>query len=93
MATLYQLMDVNLDSIIDKHAVVTPKDLKQALSNVAEQFDEKYFCKIDNYKVVFNPVKSKATYYFVNYEDDPVEVSINASQRDYYLSSKYWMPL
>lgn len=82
----------DLDEIIDKYAtpIVKPEQIKQALTNVTKSFDVRYKC-VDGYEVTFNEVKCKAFYHFPGY--GPFEADITMDQRNYFLKTKYWVPV
>lgn len=81
----------NLDTIIDRYAM-KPHELQNALKNVADTFNVRYFCQ-DGFTVTYNEVKSQALYHFPSHPDKPLNVDISPEQRDYFLKTQYWTPL
>lgn len=82
----------SIDDIIDRHRMVKPEEVTNALSNVTKSFDEKYECA-DGFTAVFNEVSGKALYYFKGYDSKPLEATVTVAQRNYFVRSGYWRPI
>ena len=83
---------IDPDDIANRYSLVKREDVKNALMNVAQSFDQLYQCE-DGFTATYNEVKGKVVYSFKNNISQPLEATVTTEQRDYFVRCGYWRPI